>query len=436
MSLRKSSTAAALAGILAASLVSANVDVSVNRDATYTLSESCGLPCSGNGLHPAGNACPKAGDVATAECTPSMMSYNGKDCVAPVDAQCVLMSHKVWGCEFPMSETPLGVNCEVVDAPSEHMGGKEESGHYYSAQESTPSVEYTHPSSEKHSSEYKSTKHFDSVETGKTEGDFTHYGTPSMTHESKHGHSMGHDYGTTKSALKKYHHSHGYDEHLTMYAPKELQQTNAYHSPMYHGYEAAAPYGNSVPSAYHNNYDSVYSTPYSSKMESVYTTEKPCDTDVPVYSTLDPISTLPFPITLPPITLPPISVPILPISLEPSLPPISTLPLPVPTLPLAEASSETIPENFEETAEMNVLPPIPLGEPLLEPMPQSIQEPAETNPLFLPPLPFLPLPFPPLPFPPLPSPPLPFPPLPFSMEDDSPVTLPSASPSSRRLRSH
>ncbi|TDH74116.1 hypothetical protein CCR75_000028 [Bremia lactucae] len=433
MSSRKSSTAAALAGILAASLVSANVDVSVNRDATYTLSESCGLPCSGNGLHPAGNACPKAGDVATAECTPSMMSYNGKDCVAPVDAQCVLMSHKVWGCEFPISETPLGVNCEVVNAPSEHMGGKEESGLYHSAQESTPSVKYTHPYSEKHPSEYKSTMHFDSVATGKTEGDFTHYGTPSMTHESKHGHSMGHDdYGTTKSALKEYHHSHGYDEHLTMYAPKELQQTNAYHSPMYHGDEAAAPYGNLVPSAYHNNYDSVYSTPYSSKMESVYTTEKPCDTDVPVYSTLDPISTLPFPITLPPITLPPISVPILPISIEPSLPPILTLPLPlplpVPALPLAEAPSETVPESSEETAEMDVFPQIlpfsPLSESLSEPMPESTQEASERKLLLLPLL------LPSL----VPLPPLPFSPLPFSMSD-MPVTLPPAALSSRRLRS-
>ncbi|KAF1786317.1 hypothetical protein GQ600_19239 [Phytophthora cactorum] len=66
MASRKPVMAAAIAGIIAAGLASADVPVAVYHDATYSLSESCGIPCSGVGVEPVGTACPKTGDVATA----------------------------------------------------------------------------------------------------------------------------------------------------------------------------------------------------------------------------------------------------------------------------------------------------------------------------------------------------------------------------------
>ncbi|KAI9994556.1 hypothetical protein PInf_011279 [Phytophthora infestans] len=91
MSSNKPATAVTLAGILAARLTSADIPISVQHDATYSLSEFHGLPCSGEGPDPAGNSCPKAGDVATADCRPYLLSFNGTDCVAPADAHCVLI---------------------------------------------------------------------------------------------------------------------------------------------------------------------------------------------------------------------------------------------------------------------------------------------------------------------------------------------------------
>ncbi|POM77006.1 Cyst germination specific acidic repeat protein precursor, partial [Phytophthora palmivora] len=92
--------AAALAGILAVSLVSADIQISVQYDATYSLAESHGIPCSGHGAEPVGIVCPKAGDIATANCQPYLLSYNGAACVAPMDAQCVHLRDDTWGCAF------------------------------------------------------------------------------------------------------------------------------------------------------------------------------------------------------------------------------------------------------------------------------------------------------------------------------------------------
>ncbi|KAG2795491.1 hypothetical protein PC116_g27493, partial [Phytophthora cactorum] len=61
-------TTVTLAGILAAGLASADIPISVQYDATYSLPEYRGFPCSGDGAEPLGNVCPKAGDVATADC--------------------------------------------------------------------------------------------------------------------------------------------------------------------------------------------------------------------------------------------------------------------------------------------------------------------------------------------------------------------------------
>ncbi|KAL7679013.1 hypothetical protein Plhal304r1_c087g0169901 [Plasmopara halstedii] len=104
MALRTPTTTAAFVSILAAGQVSGYIRVSVQNDAIYSLPESCGLPCTGSGVEPVGNACPKAGDIATADCQPHLPSYNGTICVAPVDAQCVLIYENVWGCVFPNTE--------------------------------------------------------------------------------------------------------------------------------------------------------------------------------------------------------------------------------------------------------------------------------------------------------------------------------------------
>eukprot|EP00644_Phytophthora_capsici_P000883 jgi/Phyca11/109204/e_gw1.16.732.1 len=98
---RRPATTAALVSLLAAGLVSADVPVGVQHDATYSLTESCGVPCGGSGEAPVGTACPKAGDVATGDCQPYLLSYNGAVCVAPVDAECVVIHDTTWGCAFP-----------------------------------------------------------------------------------------------------------------------------------------------------------------------------------------------------------------------------------------------------------------------------------------------------------------------------------------------
>ncbi|KAL7679001.1 hypothetical protein Plhal304r1_c087g0169761 [Plasmopara halstedii] len=123
MTKKTTATAAALVGILAARQVSGHVHVSVQYDATYSLSESCGLPCSGSGEKPVGNACPKAGDIATANCQPHLPSYNGAMCVAPVDAHCVLIRNNVWGCAFSSMEYTATSKTEDAGAVNEESWG-------------------------------------------------------------------------------------------------------------------------------------------------------------------------------------------------------------------------------------------------------------------------------------------------------------------------
>uniref|UniRef100_A0AAV1U1B1 Uncharacterized protein n=1 Tax=Peronospora matthiolae TaxID=2874970 RepID=A0AAV1U1B1_9STRA len=129
----------ALAGLLVSALASADVPISVQHDATYMLPESRGLSCSGNRAAPAGTSCPMAGDVASADCQPYLLSYNGSACVAPTDAQCIIVIDDTWGCAFPHTgytsaadaetaavysaggadydptqDEPLSVNCDVA----------------------------------------------------------------------------------------------------------------------------------------------------------------------------------------------------------------------------------------------------------------------------------------------------------------------------------
>ena len=90
-----------LAAALAVTAVSADTDVSVCRDATYTLPDSRGAICSGSGSVSAGTACPRKGDMATANCHDYLTSYDNLKCVAHEDAECVVVGGNTWGCVFP-----------------------------------------------------------------------------------------------------------------------------------------------------------------------------------------------------------------------------------------------------------------------------------------------------------------------------------------------
>ncbi|RLN89388.1 hypothetical protein BBJ28_00006052 [Nothophytophthora sp. Chile5] len=101
--------------LLALGLISARsalaVDVSVCRDATYSLSVDASTLCSGSGAAPAGYACPTAGDVAVADCHSYLPSYVSGSCVAPEDAQCQIVNGDTWGCVLP------SVGCDEVVVP-------------------------------------------------------------------------------------------------------------------------------------------------------------------------------------------------------------------------------------------------------------------------------------------------------------------------------
>ncbi|ETP14122.1 hypothetical protein F441_10906, partial [Phytophthora nicotianae CJ01A1] len=111
MSSRKPAATVTLASILAVGLASTDIPISVQ-------------------------SCPKAGDVATADCRPYLLSFNGTDCVAPADAQCVLIHDDAWGCAFPKSSYTSATDSETIaeygKAGSGHGGSVEvvdEEGH-------------------------------------------------------------------------------------------------------------------------------------------------------------------------------------------------------------------------------------------------------------------------------------------------------------------
>ncbi|KAK1929814.1 hypothetical protein P3T76_014660 [Phytophthora citrophthora] len=77
------------------------VEVSVCRDATYEISVDATSLCAGSGSEPAGWSCPKAGDVAVADCLSTLVSYGSGTCVAPEDAECRIVNGDTWGCVLP-----------------------------------------------------------------------------------------------------------------------------------------------------------------------------------------------------------------------------------------------------------------------------------------------------------------------------------------------
>ncbi|ETM38893.1 hypothetical protein L914_14916, partial [Phytophthora nicotianae] len=112
-----------LAAAVAVVAVSADTDVSVCRDATYTLPDSRGAICSGAGDAPAGTACPLKGDVATADCHSYLPSYDGTQCTAQEDAMCTIVNGNTWGCVFPSvgcagsSSSNATTPCPVTSLP-------------------------------------------------------------------------------------------------------------------------------------------------------------------------------------------------------------------------------------------------------------------------------------------------------------------------------
>ncbi|RLN44492.1 hypothetical protein BBJ29_010089, partial [Phytophthora kernoviae] len=94
----------AIAAALAVSCASADEPVSVLGDAVYTIPLSRGAACHGAGAAPTNTACPLKGDVATDECSEGMPSYKDGECVAPVDAECVIVTGTTWGCAYPSQQ--------------------------------------------------------------------------------------------------------------------------------------------------------------------------------------------------------------------------------------------------------------------------------------------------------------------------------------------
>ncbi|KAE9037890.1 hypothetical protein PR002_g6312 [Phytophthora rubi] len=100
--------------VLGASYAAA-VQVSVCRDATYEISADAAALCAGSGAAPAGWSCPKAGDVAVANCLSTLASFQSGSCVAPEDAVCQVVNGDTWGCVLPS----VGCNDDVEEAKCE-----------------------------------------------------------------------------------------------------------------------------------------------------------------------------------------------------------------------------------------------------------------------------------------------------------------------------
>ncbi|GMF29562.1 unnamed protein product [Phytophthora lilii] len=103
-----------LAMLATGNLAAADTNVTVHHDATYAIASSRGLVCSGHGGDPIGTACPLQGDVAITDCNPALPTYNGTDCIAPVDAECIMVESR-WGCVFNLTSTLTVVHDESFE---------------------------------------------------------------------------------------------------------------------------------------------------------------------------------------------------------------------------------------------------------------------------------------------------------------------------------
>ncbi|KAF4317724.1 hypothetical protein G195_008434 [Phytophthora kernoviae 00238/432] len=125
----------AIATALAVSCASADEPVSVLGDAVYTIPLSRGAACHGAGASPTNTACPLKGDVATDECSEGMPSYKDGECVAPVDAECVIVTGTTWGCAYPSQQ-------ETADAYATPYPSTESSYEQETPYQSTGSTVY------------------------------------------------------------------------------------------------------------------------------------------------------------------------------------------------------------------------------------------------------------------------------------------------------
>ncbi|KAE9064335.1 hypothetical protein PF010_g28651 [Phytophthora fragariae] len=136
--------AAVLAALSAPDIAAADLPVSVQYDATFTIASSRGAICSGASKAPAGTACPLKGDVATADCHSYLFSFDGKQCTAKEDAECAIVLDDTWGCVFPSvsggSATPCPTTYESgtpAVTPAATKGGKVD-GEYPTPAPTTP----------------------------------------------------------------------------------------------------------------------------------------------------------------------------------------------------------------------------------------------------------------------------------------------------------
>ncbi|GMF26648.1 unnamed protein product [Phytophthora lilii] len=96
-------------------------DVSVQHDATYAIPLSRGSICSGAGAVPSGTACPLKGDIAVADCISGLPSYIESSCIAPVDAECAIVTADTMTVSMELvdtSSTQDSYQPEVSSSPS------------------------------------------------------------------------------------------------------------------------------------------------------------------------------------------------------------------------------------------------------------------------------------------------------------------------------
>ncbi|ETP40239.1 hypothetical protein F442_12387, partial [Phytophthora nicotianae P10297] len=149
---------AVIATVLSLGLATADTaTVSVLGDATYTIPSSRGEVCKGTGAYPSGTACPLKGDEASDGCSEGVPSYTYGKCVAPKDAQCVLVSDDTWGCAYPEKDT------EAPCASTEQSSYGETETPYESAPSASGYGEVTYPAEETYPKEDEVTFPYEST---------------------------------------------------------------------------------------------------------------------------------------------------------------------------------------------------------------------------------------------------------------------------------
>ncbi|KAE9292092.1 hypothetical protein PF008_g25162 [Phytophthora fragariae] len=235
MASRKPAAAAALAGIIVSGLASADVLISVQYDAVYSLPEYHDLPCSGDGAEPVGRACPKAGDVAVDDCNAYLPSYNGTDCVAPVDAECGRMDGGEWGCAFLTGYASASGDGTVgsYDAGSSGWGTSYDEGVQVGDQE----AEYApygqqvgYDATADTPLNVKCEVDMGDTTTGTSTGDYSPTTAPSYTTESTEGGEYGYDNTPTPAPTRAEGGDYGYATYPAQSESSSTESSDDYYS--------------------------------------------------------------------------------------------------------------------------------------------------------------------------------------------------------------